>query len=205
MVVVMVMMVQSGGRAGFLVMVVQAKHEAGRGGVPVMVARRRVQLAAPRGHRVQLAAAVATAVTAVTDVTDIADDATTQRAQRWLPRGRDRGVGVGVAAGRAARPVAGAGHRPSVFFRRHHRDAFRAHRRPVRVRQLACALCPVGWRCFAYARVAYASIVNVAVEGACRSRPVSEWWSSRDILSRFDAGNGRTWRDGRKKSKIYKE
>lgn len=132
--------------------VVQAEHEAGRCGVPVMVARRRVQFAAPRGHGVQFAATTAVAADdATAAVTDIADNdaaaaATTaaQRAQRWLPRCRDRGVSV--AAGRAARPVAGAGHRPSVFFRRHHRDAFRAHRRPIRVRQRACAICTIGWR-----------------------------------------------------------
>lgn len=145
MMVMVVVMVQPGQAAGrpvvLLMVVVQPEHEAGRGGVPVMVAGRRVQLAAPRGHGVQFATAAATDdvtsdVTAAAAVTDIANVA--ERAQRGLPRCRDRDVRV--AAGRAARPVAGAGHRPSVFFRRHHRDAFRAHRRPIRVRQRAFAL-----------------------------------------------------------------
>lgn len=168
MVMMVVMVMEPGhaaGRAGVLVMVmVQAEHEARGRGVPVMVAGRGVQFAAPRGHGVELAAAAAadhvadaadaatvtavTAVTAVTDVADVADDAAAaaaQRAQRRLPRCRDRGVGV--AAGRAARPVAGAGHRPSVVFRRHHRDAFRAHcsRPAVRsVRQRACSVRTAG-------------------------------------------------------------
>lgn len=180
MVMVMVVMVQPGQasrRAGrVLVMVVQPEHEAGRGGIPVMVARRRVQLAAPRGHGVQLAAAAdsvvaadaAATAAADADVTDDVTAAATQRAQRRLPWCRDRGVGV--AAGRAACPVAGAGHCPSVFVRRHHRDVFRAHRRrPIRrVRQRACAvLRTVGRRCGAIVR--YWRGINVGGKNAEKS------------------------------------
>lgn len=124
-------------------MVMEAEHEAGGRGVPVVVAWRGVQLAAPCGHGVEFTVTVSTvaAVVAVTvaDVTHAADaDTATQSAQRGLPRRGDRGIGV--AAGRAARPVAGAGHRPSVHLvRGHHRDAFRAHSRSIRVRQRACA------------------------------------------------------------------
>lgn len=133
MVVVMMVMVQTGqaGRPGVLRVMVQAEHQAGRSGVPVMViGRRRVQLAAPRGHRVQIATASAAAAASATGAAVTA----AQRAQRGLPRCRDHGVRI--AAGRAARPVANAGHRPSVFFRGHHRDAFRAHRPIHSVRQL---------------------------------------------------------------------
>lgn len=128
-----------------------------------MVTGRGVQFTSPRGYGIQFSTAVTDAVTAASVTTDVAadvtaDDAATaaaQRAERRLPRCRDRGVGI--AAGRAARPVAGAGHRPSVFFRRHHRDAVRAHRRPIRrVRQLACAICTIRCGC---GRVDYRHVV----------------------------------------------
>lgn len=87
---VVVVMVESGPGVLELVLVVQPEHEAGRGRVPMMVAGRRgVQFSAPRGNRIQFTAAAdaaadaaavadadAAAVTAAADhgVINVADD-----------------------------------------------------------------------------------------------------------------------------------